>query len=98
MSKKKSGKLEDAYTLVDLAILVHGRVRFVICDLDDAARAVADHITCHGDKPRPVGRPCDIKHLDVASDQKKEANSGTHATFTLCSVHFCLRGHTGDAE
>ena len=63
MSKIKIIIIEkrESYTLVDL---VHRRVRIVVCDLDDTA------IPCHTNKTRPVGRPRDINHLEVVSDQK----------------------------
>ena len=65
----------NTYALVDL---VHGRVRIVACDLDDAAAL------CHADQTRPVGRPCDIKHLDVMVRSKQNKRPRTEwSQFTV---------------
>ena len=41
---------------------------------------------CHGDETRPVGRPRDIPHLDVASEQKR-ANARVRTGKRHCTVY-----------
>ena len=79
--------MHDTYTLIDL---VHGRVRIVVCDLDDTA------IKSHGDKTISVGRPRNIPHLHERVRAKRR-HIGTYFIITLYIVHLCLPGIIGYA-